>query len=185
MTEDQFWDMIERSRAGQSTQPGFLKKLFGGRKPANQNAQFLESLRTQLNAAQPADVKDFKIILGRELSRAYTWELWAAAYIMMGGCSDDGFEYWRAWLISQGRDTFNAAAGNPESLAASNFGSPDEMELEELLYLAPEIYESKTGSDLYEQLPKLNGPTEPTGDRWDEDSSVLQAKFPKLWAKYN
>jgi len=184
MNEDQFWDLIERSKADQAAKPGLLKKLFGGKKHVTGNAQFLETLRALLNPFQPADVKDFKLILDRQLARAYTWELWAAAYIMMGGCSDDGFEYWRAWLISQGRAIFDAAVANPESLAAHTFGSPDEMELEELLYLPVEIFESKTGDDVYEQLPKGEGPAEPTGVPWEEDTEVLGTRFPILWAKY-
>jgi hypothetical protein len=33
---------------------------------------------------------------------SYNPELWCAAYIVSGGCSD-GFEYFRCWLISQGK----------------------------------------------------------------------------------
>lgn len=36
--------------------------------------------------------------------RAYTWELWGAAYVINGGCSDDTFEYFRAALIALGED---------------------------------------------------------------------------------
>jgi hypothetical protein len=28
---------------------------------------------------------------------------WGAAYLANGGCSDDGFDYFRGWLIGQGR----------------------------------------------------------------------------------
>jgi hypothetical protein len=37
---------------------------------------------------------------------------------MNGGCSDDGFEYFRAWLLAQGRDTFEKALEDPDTLAA-------------------------------------------------------------------
>jgi len=52
------------------------------------------------------------------------------------------------------------------------------------LYIAAEAFESKTGADLYEQLPKRDGASEPTGDAWDEDSDALKSRFPLLWAKY-
>jgi hypothetical protein len=184
MTEDQFWNLIDQSRAKPPAACKLLQKVRAAVAKANGGNQFLPRLRALLNALQPAEIKDFKIILDRQLARANTWELWAAAYIMMGGCSDDGFEYWRAWLISQGRTIFDEAIANPESLAAHNFGSPEEMELEALLYVAAEAFESKTGADLYEQLPQRNGPSEPTGEPWEEDSSVLEARFPLLWAKY-
>lgn len=34
-------------------------------------------------------------------------KLWAAAYVINGGCSDDGFEYFRGWLIAQGKASFH------------------------------------------------------------------------------
>jgi hypothetical protein len=39
-----------------------------------------------------------------------------AAYIIDGGCSDDGFEYFRCWLISRGKETFIKLKANPDSL---------------------------------------------------------------------
>jgi len=184
MTEDQFWDLIEQSRGVQPARRGFLQKLIGGGGHTSGGQSFLDKLRVLLNALQPAEVKDFKVIFDRQIARANSWGLWGAAYVIMGGCSDDGFEYWRAWLISQGREVFERAITNPESLAALNLGSPDEMELEELAYIAPEIFESKTGNDLYQELPKRDGPMEPAGEPWDEDSDALKSRFPLLWAKY-
>ena len=51
------------------------------------------------------------------LAEAYHWDLWGAAYLINGGCSDDGFEYFRRWLVLQGRDVFQAAVSNPDTLA--------------------------------------------------------------------
>ncbi len=36
------------------------------------------------------------------------------AYIINGGCSDDGFDYFLGWLIAKGRKYFEAALVNPE-----------------------------------------------------------------------
>lgn len=43
--------------------------------------------------------------------------LWAAAYVINGGCSDDGFDCFRGWLIAQGREVFGRAAARPDALA--------------------------------------------------------------------
>ncbi|MFC9245678.1 DUF4240 domain-containing protein [Streptomyces sp. NPDC057136] len=43
--------------------------------------------------------------------------LWAAAYVINGGCSDDGFDYFRGWLIAQGREVFERTAADPDALA--------------------------------------------------------------------
>ncbi|MFB7650948.1 MULTISPECIES: DUF4240 domain-containing protein [unclassified Streptomyces] len=48
---------------------------------------------------------------------SYTNPLWAAAYIANGGCSDDGFDYFRGWLIAQGRGVFERAVTDPDALA--------------------------------------------------------------------
>jgi hypothetical protein len=42
--------------------------------------------------------------------------LWAAAYLINGGCSDDGFYYFRGWLITRGRRVWGRAIADPDSL---------------------------------------------------------------------
>ena len=42
--------------------------------------------------------------------------MWCAAYIMNGGCSDDSFEYFRLWVISRGKDVYQKAKANPDTL---------------------------------------------------------------------
>jgi hypothetical protein len=53
--------------------------------------------------------------------RAYSYELWAAAYIIGHGCSDDSFSDFRSTLISMGRETFERALEDPESLADMDY----------------------------------------------------------------
>jgi hypothetical protein len=43
---------------------------------------------------------------------------WGAAYLANGGCSDDGFDYFRGWLIGQGRKVYETVLADPDSLAA-------------------------------------------------------------------
>jgi hypothetical protein len=38
------------------------------------------------------------------------------AYQLNGGCSDDCFVYFRCWLLAQGRASWEAALGDPDSL---------------------------------------------------------------------
>jgi hypothetical protein len=50
------------------------------------------------------------------LAASYRTVLWAAACLINGGYSDDGFEYFRGWLIVQGRDVFERSdTGQPSS----------------------------------------------------------------------
>jgi hypothetical protein len=47
----------------------------------------------------------------------YRWDVWAAACLIGGGCSDDSFIDFRAGLIAQGRVWYQKAADSPDSLA--------------------------------------------------------------------
>ena len=48
---------------------------------------------------------------------AYRTDLWAAAYQINGGASEDGFCYFRCWLIGMGRNIYNNAINDPDSLS--------------------------------------------------------------------
>jgi len=43
-----------------------------------------------------------RLLVGRGPRRGVLLEPVGAAYIINGGCSDDGFEYFRRWLVLQG-----------------------------------------------------------------------------------
>ncbi|MFI9163388.1 DUF4240 domain-containing protein [Kitasatospora aureofaciens] len=47
----------------------------------------------------------------------YRWDVWAAAYLIGGGCSDDSFIDFRAAVIAQGRGWYQRVAINPDDLA--------------------------------------------------------------------
>lgn len=84
----------------------------------------LPALLTQRLAAQDADALlrwcgYFQIYH----ALSYKSRLWAAAYIITDGCSDDGFDYFRGWLIGQGQACFLAALRDPDSLAAHPLGA--------------------------------------------------------------
>jgi hypothetical protein len=40
------------------------------------------------------------------MAQSYNYRLWEAVYALNGGSSDDVFEYFRSWLISQGKNKF-------------------------------------------------------------------------------
>lgn len=77
----------------------------------------LAALKTTLNNMTAEEISSFQHELESELAAAYSWDLWGAAYVINGGCSDDCFEYFRRWLISQGQSVFEQAKSNPDALA--------------------------------------------------------------------
>ena len=127
------------------------------------------------------DVVDFDHILNGLLGDAYTYDLWGAAYLINAGASDDGFEYFRGWLIAQGKDVFTAALRDPDSLATviDPNEHDNDAECESILYIGWTTYERRTG----EQIPLSPGPPhELTGEKWTEDN--LANRLPALWAKF-
>ncbi len=90
--------------------------------------------------------------MGAAVSR---WDVWAAAYLIAGGCSDDSFTDFRAGLIAQGRDWYQKAAASPDSLAGHPavadaahrpWGEPP-LFYEEVNYAAPYAFERVSGDD--------------------------------------
>src|SRR5262245_15492561 len=100
MDKSTFWSLIE----------GAKKKAKGN--PEKQ----VEILEKELAKFPPEEIIAFNKIYDEFRFRAYRRELWAAAYIINGGCSDDGFEYFRGWLIAQGKEVYEDALRDPELL---------------------------------------------------------------------
>ena len=113
----------------------------------------------------------------RASAAAYRWDLWGAAYVINGGCSDDGFMDFRSWLIAQGRAVYDAAMADPESLA--DHIKEDYATFEEFAYVAVEVFEKKTGEDFPDT--GIRYAAEPEGSRWEEED--LDGMFPRLTAK--
>ncbi len=143
-----------------------------------------EIIVSKLSKYLPEEILEFDKIFNKYHMESYTSELWAAAYIINGGCSDDGFDYFRGWLISKGRKVYEDALKNPESLAdIITDEESGEVEFENFLYVANEAYRVCTGKeDFYDKAESTPYPEiELT---WNEDSEELEVMFPKLAEKF-
>ena len=143
--------------------------------------RFLEVLERGLMELPPNAIEGFRERLDDVLARAYRWDLWAAAYIINGGASDDGFQYFRAWLVSRGQSVFEQALKDPEGL--ETFVPNDSAwfaEFEEMLYLPVYALEQKTGEEvpLREPLETTEELAEPAGKPWDE--TTVEKLYPGL-----
>ena len=164
MTIDEFWKLLEAL-------------------PKGENAE--DELRERLNSLTPLEIFEFQTHFDSAHTRAYNGMLWAAAYVIDGGCSDDGFIEFRYGLISRGRQVFEAALADPDTLADLANEEDDEgcIANEAFGYVASEVYEEKTGSE----LPRgaTSAPIDPVGEDWDfDDDDLCAQKLPKLWAKF-
>ena len=100
MTENDFWELIKKS------------KLKSKGDPEEQTLILVE----ELIGKSAEDIVAFDHHLSHFRKLSYKSSLWCVAHIAMYGCSDDWFEYFRCWLIAQGKDVFKNAMKMPDSL---------------------------------------------------------------------
>ncbi len=170
MSDERFWSLIDRTT---------MKDHEGQ----------IEALGALLGELPDGELVGFRDAFERQMRRAYTWDLWAVAFIAHGGASDDDFEYYRRWMVAQGRTTFEALLARPDDLAdMAPRDSQEPLDLEEIAYLADWIWMDRTGTEM---PPPDIGPTsldlmgaEPAGERFDENPAALAARFPKTWARF-
>jgi hypothetical protein len=134
------------------------------------------------------DIVGFERHLRRVLDASYKVDLFGAAYLVNGGCSDEGFDAFRGWLMAQGREAFASAVAEPDSLAglpavrrAAQTG--EELGSERMLAVAAEAHRRATGDALPEE-PATKRPN--TDDFWDfDDEDEVRRRFPRLAALFN
>jgi hypothetical protein len=166
--------------------PTFWKLIDSTRQLAEGNLDdHVELLRERLQALEPEDIVQFDKLFQEYWIRAYTWDLWGAAYIIGGGCSDDGFMDFRGWLISKGQKAYENALKDPESLIKV-VKEEEGCKYEGFQYVASQAWENKTGKGM-DQFPDsgLHQPRQPLGQPWAEDSDELERRFPKLSKKFS
>ncbi len=137
-----------------------------------------ELIRTSLSNLSKDDATAFSSLFDSLMDRAYSWPLWGAAYVINGGCSDDTFSDFRASLISRGRDAFESALSNPDSLATEDFDE-DAWFYEGYQYAVTDGIEAAVGSVVNREKPY---PSEPSGQPWEEDE--VYELYPKLGEKF-
>jgi hypothetical protein len=142
-------------------------------------AEHFEALKATLALMSEDELIAYQAQFDELMAAANVIDLWGAAYLINGGCSDDGFDYFRGWLLTRGREVFEAALANPDSLA--DVVDEEDVECEEMLYVAMHAYEEVTGEDFEGSGMDYSN----LGDGWDfDDAKQMQRRYPRLWAKF-
>jgi Protein of unknown function (DUF4240) len=143
MNDNECWNFIDKARAA-----------------SDESGEFIDVLKEQLSELNENDIRLFKNFVDTRLVELYRWDIWGVAYIVNGGCSDDGFEYFRRWVISQGREFYSSLLKNPDL----SFRDPEvtDCECEDLPYAIDEVYESVAGHEMPNNFIKY--PKEPLGE---------------------
>jgi hypothetical protein len=176
MDKQQFWILVEEARA---------------HVPDGGDAAAIAGRASALLAVRPAqEIVSAQQVLWDLMADSYRAPLWAAAYVINGGCSDDAFEYFRGWLITRGRSTFerivaatDALAELPEVRAAATGGS--DLECEEALHIVWDAHVTATGEQLPTDAFRIRYPAlDPEWDFDFDDRSEVSRRLPALAALY-
>lgn len=172
MTREEFWRVIEDTcRCDPSSAEEWDTKL-------------VEAL-----VVLPADeIVEWNHIFDDLARQAYRTDLWAAAYLINGGASDDGFYYFRCWLIGMGKTVYENAIANPDSLAdvVSPEWFDEGIDAEAEIYAAAhQAWMRVTGNNYEADYPSRNESADLVGDDWDfDDDDEMRKRLPRLAAMY-
>lgn len=173
MSEERFWKLIDTASHG------------------DDEARIV-ALRASLGNLSLDELIAFELAFGTQFVAAYSWDIWGAAYVANGGASDDGFAYFRYWLISRGRRSFQLVVDEPDNLAdIVPADAVTVLELEEFGSVAVDLWVRKSGKDyedLHSELAKFAdcrpATTGPSGTPFRDDPATLARRYPKLWRRF-
>lgn len=145
LTKDEFWNLTQAAHTSKD----------------QTEREYVTALKEILKKQGPENIVRFKEIMEEYKALSYVPGLWEAADVIKGGCSDDSFIDFRAWLMTQGKETYLNALSNPDSLAAldlpfdSEYTVPGLCNMELFLYAPAYAYEELGLGDIYDKLNAL------------------------------
>ncbi|KUN21250.1 hypothetical protein AQJ23_30420 [Streptomyces antibioticus] len=180
MDTKEFWHLINKARFATTDEVPFHEAL------------------TALLAARPKQqILEYQDHFDTLHDALYRWDVWAAAYLIGGGCSDDSFMDFRAGLIAQGRHWYERAVASPDALAdhPDAIAAATDFQLRALFYedanyCAADAYEQITGDrdtfwDDWKQYeadhPPADSSADPLGEDFDfDDENEMHRRLPRL-----
>ncbi|WP_369192199.1 DUF4240 domain-containing protein [Streptomyces sp. R08] len=183
METDEFWNIIETARS--NTREGHALD---------------EALVDLLASRSKQDILEYQECFDELHGAIGRWDVWAAAYLIGGGCSDDSFTDFRAGLLALGRQWYERAAAAPDSLAehptviAAVANSDYVLFYEAVNYAAAYAFKRITGDeeDFYEAWDRhcaaQQGPARNSVDMGEDfdfdDPEEMRRRLPRLAALY-
>jgi hypothetical protein len=185
MDIDTSWDVIEAARAG-----------------AAEAGELLDEVLVRQLADRPRqEILEYAERFDELHDALYRWDVWAAAYLIGGGCSDDSFIDFRAGVIALGREWYQRVATDPDNLAAhpdviqaANVRDRSEVLFyEDVNYAASGAFERITGDAdaFYEAWQIFRGADAESGDAVDmgedfdfDDDKEMSRRLPRLAALF-
>lgn len=155
---DVFWELIAKCQSADTTE------------------EKVDRLSETLAKFNGTAIKTFARLLDSYMDELHHWDVWAIAFIARGGCSDDAFDYFKAWVIMQGRQVFESAVAAPLSLV-EHLKSGEDPQCEGLISAPEFAYEDQTSRSLPRSQRK---PAQIKGKEWKENELLL--RYPTVFA---
>lgn len=170
---DLFWQIIENSL-----------------QDADTLEQQEENLINELRFLTADDIIGFKLRTEYLMFQSYTSDIWCAATIMNDGCTDKGFQNFRYWLISQGKQIFTDAMTDADLLAnyfIDGFNEEDLYEFEVFHTIPNEAFTKNYNRSIFafidfSKFPYFEEKYPDLEFNWDEDNMItMQMICPNLF----
>ncbi|GII29124.1 DUF4240 domain-containing protein [Planotetraspora mira] len=178
MNTDDVWRLVDQARSELDEET---------RDDAEAVARQMVALLSQRD---PAEIVACEPPLWDLLTASYRADLWAAAYVINGGASDDGFDYFRGWLVAQGEAAYGQAIEDPDSLAGlpavlSAHAQGDDLQGEDVLSVAWHAYQAVTGEEPPPWSFSVRHPRlDPDWDFDFDDEKEMRRRLPRLTALF-
>lgn len=172
MRTDDFWAVIDRATADRPGSPAVVA----------------ERAVAELSSRDPQEIAAWGRHLDKVMAASGKEDLWAAAYLINGGCSEEGFDSFRGWLVAHGREVVARSVREPDSLSElpavrSAAASGAVFEAGEVLQIAATAYAQATGSELPESDVAVTRPD--PAELWDfDDEDEMGKRLPRLSALF-
>jgi Protein of unknown function (DUF4240) len=172
MNQNDFWRLLDATRG----QP--------------ERADVLAQGLTQLNEQ---DIVQFRIIYDDLINVANKVDLWAAAHLINGGCTEDEFYHFREGLLELGQKIFEAAVADPDSLVSVVKPGQKLMGSQGLESSAAMAWVAKTGAEFEEAFFEAVDAADASSTRDDADEGEwwnfnkreeLEHRLPRLAEKF-
>jgi hypothetical protein len=176
LDEESYWKIIENSLKETTTQED--QELF---------------LASALEKLSPKEMIGFRLRTDKLMFDSYTSNLWCANYIISNGAADDGFDYFRCWLISRGKDAYYKTQENPDYLVNLVGNEPHAYDFEGFWYVANNAFKNLTNKEAeayidYEKFKTTDENYPILEFNWNVDDPKTMEKvcpvlFKKFWKK--
>lgn len=173
LDEKRYWSIVKKSLKNASSQETQKRILI----------QEIEKLT-------PMEMIGFSLRTDKLLYDTYNSVTWCTGYIMNGGCSDDGFDYFRNWIISRGEERYHNAKKNPDNWISEVNQEMEYYEYESFWNVALAAFKNKTGKVLYNYIDDENFKTKeefyPSIEFtwWENKAESMKKICPKLYKKH-